>query len=70
MKKLKIIIPAAIAVVAVAVMSFSVALAQENENGDSNASKLAAKVAEILGLDVAEVERQAVLAPAAAPWPS
>ncbi len=56
MKKLKIIIPAAIAVVAVAVMSFSVALAQENENGDSNASKLAAKVAEILGLDTSEVD--------------
>ncbi len=56
MKKLRIIIPAAIAVVAVAVMSFSVALAQENENGDSNASKLAAKVAEILGLDTSEVD--------------
>ena len=56
MKKLRIIIPAAIAVVAVAVMSFSVALAQENENGDSNASKLAAKVAEILGQDASEVD--------------
>ena len=56
MKKLRIIIPIAMAVVAVAVMSFSVALAQENENGDSNASKLAAKVAEILGLDTSEVD--------------
>jgi polyhydroxyalkanoate synthesis regulator phasin len=56
MKKLRIIIPIAMAVVAVAVMSFSVALAQENENGDSNTSKLAAKVAEILGLDASEVD--------------
>ena len=63
MKKLKIIIPAAIAVVAVAVMSFSVALAQENENGDSNASKLAAKVAEILGLDTSEVDEAIKQAP-------
>ena len=56
MRKLKIIIPLAMAVVAVAVISFSVALAQENERGDSNASLLASKVAEILGLDVAEVD--------------
>ena len=56
MKKLRIIIPLAVAVVAVAVISFSVALAQENENGDSNTSKLAAKVAEILGLDASEVD--------------
>ena len=55
MKKLRIIIPIAIAVVTVSVISFSVALAQENENGDSNANKLAAKVAEILGLDASEV---------------
>ena len=56
MKKLRIIIPIAMAVVAVAVIGFSVVLAQENENGDSNASKLAAKVAEILGLDASEVD--------------
>ena len=56
MKKLRIIIPIAMAVVAVAVIGFSVVLAQENENGDSNASKLAAKVAEILGLDTSEVD--------------
>ena len=56
MKKLRIIIPLAMAVVAVAVISFSVALAQENENSDSNASKLAVKVAEILGLDAAVVD--------------
>ncbi len=56
MKKLRIIIPLAVAVVAVAVISFSVALAQENENSDSNASELAIKVAEILGLDAAVVD--------------
>ena len=56
MKKLRIIIPLAVAVVAVAVISFSVALAQENENSDSNASELAIKIAEILGLDAAVVD--------------
>ena len=56
MRKLRIIIPTAIAVVAVTVVGFSVALAQGNEKGDSNASKLAAKVAEILGLDAAVVD--------------
>jgi len=56
MKKLRIIIPIAMAVVAVAVIGFSVVLAQENENGDSNTSELAAKVAEILGLDASEVD--------------
>ena len=56
MRKLRIIIPIAIALVAVAVVGFSIALAQENEKGDSNASKLAAKVAEILGLDAAVVD--------------
>ena len=56
MRKLRIIIPIAIAVVAVTTISLSVVLAQENERGDSNANRLAAKVAEILGLDVAEVD--------------
>ena len=51
MKKLRIIIPLSIAVVAVAIISFSIAFAQGNEGGDSNAGKLATKVAEILGLD-------------------
>ncbi|MCL0029069.1 hypothetical protein M1N23_02860 [Dehalococcoidia bacterium] len=55
MRKYKIVIPIAIAMVAVAVVSFSVALAQGNGEGDSNASKLAIKVAEILGLDTTEV---------------
>ena len=56
MKKLRIIIPLAMVVVAVAVISFSIALAQGNEGGDSNASKLAIRVAEILGLDTAFVD--------------
>ena len=56
MKKLRIIIPLSIAVVAVAIISFSIALAQGNEGGDSNASELAIKVAEILGMDRAVVD--------------
>ena len=56
MRKLRIIIPMVMAIVAVTAIGFSVALAQENERGDSNASRLAAKVAEILGLDGAEVD--------------
>jgi len=56
MRKMRIIIPIAIAVVAVTVFSLTIVLAQENERGDSNASRLAAKVAKILGLDAAEVD--------------
>ena len=56
MRKLRIIVPLTIAVVAVAIISFSIALAQGNEGGDSNASKLAIRVAEILGLDTAVVD--------------
>jgi len=56
MRKLRIIIPIAIAVVAIATISISVVLAQENEKGESNASRLAAKVAVILGLDTAVVD--------------
>ena len=56
MRKMRIIIPIAIAVVAIATISISVVLAQENEKGDSNASRLAAKVAVILGLDTAVVD--------------
>ena len=56
MRKLRIIVPIVIAVVAIATISVSLVLAQENEKGDSNASRLAAKVAEILGLDAAEVD--------------
>ena len=55
MRKLRIIIPIGIAVVAIATISISVVLAQGNEKGDSNASRLSAKVAEILGLDAAVV---------------
>ena len=56
MRKLRIIIPIGIAVVAIATISISVVLAQGNEKGESNASRLAAKVAVILGLDAAEVD--------------
>lgn len=56
MRKLRIIITLVIAVVAVAVISFSIALGQENGRGDSNASKLAIRVAKILGLDAAVVD--------------
>ena len=56
MRKMRIIIPITIAVVAVTAFSLTVVLAQENERGTSNASKLAAKVAKILGLDAAEVD--------------
>ena len=56
MRKLRIIIPLVIALVSVAVISFSIALAQGNEGNDSNASKPAITVAEILGLDTAVVD--------------
>ena len=56
MRKLQIIIPMAIAVVAVTAIGLSVAFAQENEKGDSNASRLATKVADILGLDATVVD--------------
>ena len=56
MRKMRIIIPITIAVVAVTAFSLTVVLAQENERGDSNASRLTAKVAKILGLDAAEVD--------------
>ena len=56
MRKMRIIIPLAIAVVVVTAIGFGVAFAQGNEKGDSNASRLAAKVAEILSLDAAVVD--------------
>ena len=56
MRKMRIIIPIAIAVVLLTSIGFGVAFAQENEKGDSNASRLAAKVAEMLGLDAAVVD--------------
>ena len=56
MRRLRVVISLAIAVVAVGVISFNIALAQENEGNDSNASKLAITVAEILGLDTAIVD--------------
>ena len=42
MRKMRIIIPLAIAVVVVTAIGFGVAFAQGNEKGDSNASRLAA----------------------------
>ena len=56
MSKLRIITPIAIVVVAVTAIGFSVAFAQGDGKGDFNASRLAAKVAEILGLDTAVVD--------------
>ena len=56
MRRMRIIIPIAIAVGVVTAIGFGVAFAQGNEKGDSNASRLAAKVAEILGLDAAVVD--------------
>ena len=56
MKRLRIIGPMAVAVVAIAIIGFSVALAQENESDNSNTSRLATRVAEILGLDAAVVD--------------
>ena len=56
MRKVRIGISLVIAVVAVATISFNIALAQGNEGDDSNASKLAITVAEILGLDTAVVD--------------
>lgn len=55
MRKLRVIIPLTIAMVAGSIISFSVALAQMNEDGTSNASKLAIRVAEILGIDSEDV---------------
>ena len=56
MSKLRLITPIAIVVVAVTAIGFSVAFAQGDGKGDFNASRLSAKVAEILGLDTAVVD--------------
>ena len=56
MRRMRIIIPIAMAVVVVTAIGFGVAFAQGNEKGHSNASRLAAKVAVILGLDTAVVD--------------
>ena len=55
MRKLRIIIPIVIVVVTVSIFSLTVVFAQVEEGG-SNPSKLAIKVAEILGLDVKVVD--------------
>jgi len=56
MRKLKFIIPIVITLVTVLTFSLTTVFAQGNEDGGSNASKLAIKVAEILGLDAAVVD--------------
>ena len=56
MRKLPIGISLVTAVVVGAIISFSIVLAQGNERDDSNASKLAIAVAEILGLDKTVVD--------------
>ena len=56
MRKLRFIVPILLAVIAVTAIGFSIALAQENEKDDSDVSKLAVKVANILGLDAAVVD--------------
>ena len=56
MRNLWIITPIAVAVVTISVFSLTVVFAQGNAEGDSNASKLAIKVSEILGLDTAVVD--------------
>lgn len=55
MRKRWIIIPVALVTMALAVAATGVALAHEN-NGDSKADKFTSRVAEILGLDQAQVE--------------
>ncbi len=54
MRKLRIVIPIVVSMVAIAAIGFSVVLAQENDN--SSASRLAIRVAEILGLDAVAVD--------------
>ena len=56
MRKQWIVIPVIIVVVGIAGISINVAMAQESETDDSNASRLAIKVAGILGLDVTQVD--------------
>lgn len=55
MRNLRIIIPIVIIAVTVSIFSFTVVFAQVEE-GDSDPSKLAIKVAEILGLDAKVVD--------------
>ena len=56
MKRLSIIIPLTVALILVFTIGFSVIFAQGNAKDESNVSKLAVKVADILGLDSAVVD--------------
>ena len=58
MKKLRVVIPLALAVIGIMVISLNVAFAQGEQgerDADSGTGSLATKVAEILGLDAVEV---------------
>ena len=56
MKKLRIMVPVAIGIVLVAFLSLNIALAQEDGEKKTSPDKFVSKVAEILGLDAAEVD--------------
>ena len=56
MKKLRVVIPLALAVIGIMVISLNVAFAQGERDADSGTGSLATKVAEILGLDAVEVD--------------
>ena len=56
MKKLRVVIPIALAALAITIASVSIVFAQESDKVDSTTNKLAIRVAEILDLDVAEVD--------------
>ena len=56
MKKLRVVIPIALAALAITVASVSIVFAQESDKVDPTANKFAIRVADILGLDVAEVD--------------
>ena len=56
MKRLRVVIPIALATLAITIVSVSIVFAQESDKVDSTTNTLAIRVAEILGLDVTEVD--------------
>jgi polyhydroxyalkanoate synthesis regulator phasin len=56
MKNLRVVIPIALAALAITVASVSIVFAQESDKVDPTANKFAIRVADILGLDVVEVD--------------
>ncbi|MQF48402.1 hypothetical protein FIM08_00640 [SAR202 cluster bacterium AC-647-N09_OGT_505m] len=56
MKRLRVVIPIALATLAITIASVSIVFAQESDKVDTTTNKLAVRVAEILGLDVTEVD--------------